>query len=357
MISNPQLIGESQAHLELLEHVSALAALDQPTLMTGERGTGKQLFAARLHFLSPRWEGPYASMNCAALPETQADARLFGVENDGMRSLGRTGLLESCDGGTLFLDEVTDLSPRLQEKLLRVIEYGSFERVGGDETVASNVRIVAATSERQTDAQPKLRADLLDRLAFGVVHIPPLRERPDDIIPLLLHFGKSIAADVGLDHFPGFTAEAIEVLMAHSWPGNIRELKTVVGRSVGFATITREQTGEDPLAPIAEVRFSTVITPDWGDQANGPASRSAVPTAFSQSLEAMVEEPVAVLPEGALSDSPPAKEFTPRVMAFERNLIDEALRASNGHQGKAAEHLGLSYHQFRGLLKKHGLKK
>jgi len=346
MVANPQLIGESQAHLDLLDHVSSLAALDQPTLMTGERGTGKELFAARLHFLSPRWEGPYLSLNCAALPEDQADRRLFGVENDGIRSLGRMGVIEAANGGTLFLDEVTELSPRLQEKLLRVIEYGAFERVEGDEEVNSNVRIIAATSETQSEAQPKLRADLLDRLAFGVLHIPPLRERREDIVPLVMYLGKAIAVELNMERFPGFTAEALEALLDHSWPGNVRELRTVVGRSVGFAMLAREQSGEDPLAPIGEVKFSTVITPDWADKPDGP-SPDAIPA-----TPRAVAAPVPPVMETADN-----KDFAARVMVFERRLVDEALQIHAGHQGRAAEHLDLSYHQFRGLLKKHGLKK
>ena len=347
MAGNPQLIGESQAHLDLLEQVSALAALDQPTLMTGERGTGKEMFAARLHFLSPRWEGPYHKMNCASLPEGQADRRLFGVENDGLRSLGRTGLVEAADGGTLFLDEVTELSPRLQEKLLRVIEYGEFERVEGDETLQTNVRVIAATSDSQAIATPKFRPDLLQRLAFGVVDIPPLRARPDDIPALILHFGKGISADLGLERFPGFTAEAMEALMEFPWPGNARELRTVVGRSIGLATLQREQRGEDPLSPIAEVRFSTLATPEWSDKA-APELEPVTATARQE------PEPS----DGPAGDEPTdGQDFTARTLAFERRLVDEALAACGGHQGRAADYLDLTYHQFRGLLKKHGLKK
>ena len=340
--SNPQLIGESPAHLAVLERISALAALDRPTLVTGERGTGKELFATRLHFLSPRWEQPYAKLNCASLPEDQLDRMMFGVENDGLRSLGRTGRLEAADGGTLFLDEVHELSPRLQEKLLRVVEYGEMERVDGDETVRVDVRVIAATSLSQKEAQPRLRADLLDRLAFGVVHIPPLRERTADIPPLVLHFGKGIAADLELDHFPGFTAEAMEALLAHRWPGNVRELKTVVGRSVGLLTLEREQRGDDMLQPIDHVRFATTLTPEWEqDATDAPQMLEPVPEALE----------VKAMPEPVTSD------FPERVRVFERNLIDEALRTHAGHQGKSADHLGLSYHQFRGLLKRHGLKK
>ena len=349
-ISNPQLIGESPAHLAVLERISALAALDRPTLVTGERGTGKELFATRLHFLSPRWEQPYAKLNCASLPEDQLDRMMFGVENDGLRSLGRTGRLEGSDGGTLFLDEVHDLSPRLQEKLLRVVEYGEMERVDGDDTVRVDVRIVAATSLTQGEAQPRLRADLLDRLAFGVVHIPPLRERTADIPPLVLHFGKGIAADLDLDHFPGFTAEAMEDLLRHRWPGNVRELKTVVGRSVGLLTLEREQRGEDVLQPIDHVRFATTLTPEWEEDATDAPQTETVAAPLSPA------SPEALSAETA-SPEPAPTAFPDRVRVFERNLIDEAMRAHGGHQGRSAEHLGLSYHQFRGLLKRHGIKK
>jgi len=349
MALNPKLIGESQAHLDLLDHISALAALDRPTLMTGERGTGKELFAARIHFLSPRWEAPYDALACASLADGPLEARLFGVENDGIRSSGRIGLIEACDGGTLFLDEITALSERLQERLLRVIERGTFERVGGDETITSNVRIIAATSETQSEAAPKLRPDLLDDLAFGVVHIPPLRLRPDDIMPLTEHFGKTSAAEFDLERFPGFTAEASQTLIEHTWPGNIRELKTVVGRSVGLTALEREQNGEDPLAPIPDIRFSTTATPDWADAAS---DNVIVNPAFPENDAVMYPGPRSPRP-----DLTPDASFTDRVAAFEHRLVSEALHATNHHQGRAAEYLGLSYHQFRGLLKKHGVKK
>ena len=347
MVTNPQLVGESQAYLELLERVSRLAALDRPTLMTGERGTGKELFAARLHFLSPRWEGPYVKLSCAALPPDQLDRRLFGVENDGISSLGRTGAIEAASGGTLFLDEVTALPDRLQEKLLRVIEYGEMERVEGDDTVEVDVRVVAATSEPQSEATAKLRPDLLDHLAFGIVPIPALRERREDIAPLVTYFGKQVAADVGLDHFPGFTAEATEELMTHGWPGNVRELKTVVGRSIGLVTLSREQNGEDMLAPFDDVRFSTTITDKWAEEAEGPKEapdEEAIPAGDNP-------------PQLFEGDAPAGPDFTSRVGAFERNLLTEAMTRNAHHQGRAADYLGLSYHQFRGLLKKHGFKK
>lgn len=342
MVANPQLIGESQAHLDVLERISQLAALDRPTLMTGERGTGKELFAARLHFLSPRWEGPYIRINCAALPLDQLDRRLFGVEHDGLSSLGRTGAIESADGGTLFLDEITALPARLQEKLLRAVEYGEFERVEGDETVRVNVRVVAATSEPQSEAMAKLRPDLLDDLAFGVVPIPALRERLEDVAPLVEHFGKRISADLGLERFPGFAPEAMDRLRTHAWPGNVRELRTVVGRSVGLTTLAREQRSEDLLEPVAEVRFSTTVTAKWAEETRLPAR-------VSEQWPKPTTELSVEVPTGG--------DFAARTRAFERGLVEDAMRRCQNHQGRAAARLGLSYHQFRGLLKKHGFKK
>lgn len=230
------LLGEANSFTEVLEQVSRLAPLNKPVLIIGERGTGKELIANRLHFLSGRWDGPFISLNCAALNENLLDTELFGHEAGAFTGAQKRhpGRFERADGGTLFLDELATAPMLVQEKLLRVIEYGELERVGGSQPLEVNVRTVCATN---TDlpamvAEDKFRADLLDRLAFDVVLLPPLRERRSDIMLLADQFAIQMCRELGLPLFPGFSERATGTLLGYHWPGNIRELKNVVERSV-----------------------------------------------------------------------------------------------------------------------------
>lgn len=220
----------------MLEQVSRLAPLDKPVLVIGERGTGKELIASRLHFLSSRWQGPFISLNCAALNENLLDSELFGHEAGAFTGASKRhpGRFERADGGTLFLDELATAPMLVQEKLLRVIEYGELERVGGSQPLQVNVRLVCATNADlpQMVEDGLFRADLLDRLAFDVVQLPPLRERQSDIMLLATQFAIQMCRELGLPLFPGFSERAAMALQNYRWPGNIRELKNVVERSV-----------------------------------------------------------------------------------------------------------------------------
>ena len=182
------MLGESPAFLDLLEHASRVAAVNKPVLVIGERGTGKELIAARLHYLSPRWQAPLVKLNCATLTEALLETELFGHEAGAFTGAARrhVGRFEKANGGTLFLDELATVSLRVQEKILRAVEYGQFERVGGSETLTVDVRIVGATNGDLPAAvrAGQFRADLLDRLAFDVLTVPPLRVRPGDIMQL-----------------------------------------------------------------------------------------------------------------------------------------------------------------------------
>lgn len=224
------LLGEANSFLEVLEQVSRLAPLNKPVLIIGERGTGKELIANRLHYLSGRWDGPFISLNCAALNENLLDTELFGHEAGAFTGAQKRhpGRFERADGGTLFLDELATAPMLVQEKLLRVIEYGELERVGGSQPLQVNVRLVCATNANLPEmvAEEKFRADLLDRLAFDVVQLPPLRERKSDIMLLADQFAIQMCRELGLPLFPGFSDYARETLLAYHWPGNIRELKT-----------------------------------------------------------------------------------------------------------------------------------
>ena len=209
MISNeaPELIGQSPAWLESLERVSIAAPMERPLLVVGERGTGKELIAERLHFLSHRWEGPFVKVNCAALSEDLLDSELFGHEQGAFTGATkrRAGRFEQAHNGTLFLDEIATASVEVQEKLLRVIEYGEFQRLGGEEVLTCNVRVIGATNVDLPSkaAKGEFRADLLDRLAFDVITLAPLRVRGEDISILAEYFGQKIAREMGAI-FPAF---------------------------------------------------------------------------------------------------------------------------------------------------------
>ena len=237
MPSEPdRMIGESAAFLQALDDVSAVAPLDKPVLIVGERGTGKELIAARLHYLSNRWDAEFLKMNCAAISDSLLEDELFGHDAGAFTGAARAhqGRFERANEGTLFLDELATTSGLVQEKILRVIEYGEFERLGGSRTLRVDVRIIAATNADLpglADAG-KFRRDLLDRLAFDVITLPPLRERGDDILLLADYFAINMATELGREYFPGFADAAIRQMTAHDWPGNLRELKNVVERAV-----------------------------------------------------------------------------------------------------------------------------
>ncbi|AYL59834.1 phage shock protein operon transcriptional activator [Citrobacter freundii] len=315
------LLGEANSFIEVLEQVSHLAPLDKPVLVIGERGTGKELIANRLHYLSTRWQGPFISLNCAALNENLLDSELFGHEAGAFTGAQKRhpGRFERADGGTLFLDELATAPMLVQEKLLRVIEYGELERVGGSQPLQVNVRLVCATNAdlpRMVN-EGTFRADLLDRLAFDVVQLPPLRERQSDIMLMAEHFAIQMCREIGLPLFPGFSAEARETLLHYRWPGNIRELKNVVERSV-----YRHGTSDYPLDEI-------IID---------PFRRHVVESQVQEAKPISVALPLDL------------REFQQQQ---EKDFLQTSLLLAKFNQKKAAELLGLTYHQLRALLKKH----
>lgn len=317
------LLGEANRFLEVLEQVSRLAPLDKPVLIIGERGTGKELIANRLHYLSSCWQGPFISLNCAALNENLLDSELFGHEAGAFTGAQKRhpGRFERADGGTLFLDELATAPMLVQEKLLRVIEYGELERVGGSQPLQVNVRLVCATNADlpQMVEDGTFRADLLDRLAFDVVQLPPLRERQSDIMLMANHFAIQMCRELGMPLFPGFTEHARETLMDYRWPGNIRELKNVVERSV-----YRHGSSEIPLDDI-------IID---------PFQRRSEPKTEAKSSQNAPELPLDL------------RQFQ---LVQERVLLQKSLQQARFNQKQAAELLGLTYHQLRALLKKHQL--
>ncbi|ORT50058.1 ATPase AAA [Vibrio sp. qd031] len=336
-MQNRNIIGESALFLEMLEKVSKVAAIQRPVLIIGPRGSGKELIAQRLHFLSSRWDQPFVALNCAALSENLIDSELFGHESGSFTgSRGKhEGRFERAEGGTFFLDELATAPIVVQEKLLRVIEYGEFERVGGSKTLKADVRLVCATNENlpQLAAQGDFRADLLDRLAFDVIHVPALSQRPEDIPLLAKHFAMGMCRELGLPLFGGFTEDALAALVAFPWPGNIRELKNVVERAV--------YQNPEPNTPISELIFDP----------------------FQQSID----NSALIVNEHAIDDTEPSQnsiisadislplEYKQWSENNDIALLTQTLEHAKHNQKAAADLLGLSYHQFRGMMRKYKL--
>lgn len=323
------LIGESPSFLSVLDKVSKLARIDRPVLIVGERGTGKELIAQRLHYLSKRWDQPLISLNCSTLSEGLIDSELFGHESGAFTgSKGRhQGRFERAEGGTLFLDELATAPFSVQEKLLRVIEYGQYERVGGSQLLNANVRVICATNADlpQLAEQGKFRADLLDRLAFDVIQLPPLKERKEDITLLAEYYAIKMCRELNLSVFVGFSSDAIQQLQHYAWPGNVRELKNVVERAV-------YQHG-DAQQPIDHLIFNPFAS-QWPQQNDGNNN------AINHTSDSHFDLPM---------------DYKKWQEDQDKKLLTQVLEKSKFNQREAAELLGLSYHQLRGMVRKYQL--
>lgn len=324
-----EAIGESEAFLAFQEQLSRAAKVDRPILIIGERGTGKELAAARLHFLSLRWGEPFVALNCAALSPALIESELFGYEAGAFTGAvrQRAGRFEAANGGAIFLDEIGNIPLEVQAKILRVVEYQTFERVGGSTPTQVDVRIIGATNADlpAMAREGKFKSDLLDRLSFEVLHLPPLRERKGDIEILAGHFAVRMAHELGRMEVPVFSDQAMSALEAHKWPGNVRELKNVVERAV-------YRTDSDTIDDIVFNPFPT---------------REEIETRHDPRPESRPAEHEPLY-EATLDDSLPEQ-----VSTLEVGLIKKALQDAKYNQKKAAELLGLTYHQFRGLYRKH----
>jgi psp operon transcriptional activator len=324
-------LGQSEVFLACQERLSRVARVNRPVLLLGERGTGKELAVARLHYLSPRWQGPLIALNCAALAPTLIEAELFGHEEGAFTGATRrrVGRFEAAHGGTLFLDEIGQIPLEVQEKILRVVEYGSLERVGSSQPTQVDVRIIGATNVdlAALATAERFKRDLLDRLSFEVLFLPPLRERREDILLLANHFAARMAFELGRTEVPTFSDAAVAALEEYPWPGNVRELKNVVERAVYRAE----------SAVIADMVFD-------------PFRSAFAPSLFtageqSRRQEAKVEPPVVEVRRD--------KSFVETVREVEIRLLQQALAEAKYNQRKAAQILGLTYHQFRALYRKY----
>lgn len=336
-------VGQSNAVLDAVERASRAAALNRPVLVIGERGTGKELIAERLHHLSPRWAGPLVTMNCAALPENLIEAELFGHEAGSFTGATKTrhGRFEEADGGTLFLDELATLSSPAQDRLLRTVEYGEVTRIGASKPVTVDVRIVAATNEHLPTLveRGRFRADLLDRLSFEVITLPPLRSRQGDIPLLVEHFGRRMAAELEWPNWPGFTESAMRQLERYNWPGNVRELRNVIERAA--------YRWEDAERPIDEIQF---------DPFSSPWAPPKVPVQAEAGAAEPDTAPQQQAAEGQPADLPmETDDLRAAVNAYERALLEDALSRNRFNQRATAAAIGLSYDQLRHALKRHDL--
>jgi DNA-binding NtrC family response regulator len=312
--SRYHIVSASKKVDAILRQVEQIASIPRPVLVRGERGTGKELIAAALHYGGARAERPFVKLNCAALSESLLESELFGHEKGAFTGASdtRRGRFETADGGTLFLDEIGNTTLEFQQNLLRVLEYQEFERIGGNRTIKVDVRVVAATN---TDLEAEIsagrfRADLYDRLRFTEVQLPPLRDRREDIRPLVEYFARELAQEVPSIPERLFGNDALTTMEAYSWPGNVRELKFAVERSLCVAQ-------GDNVAPG-----------DLPPEVSGP------------------------VPEG---NSTEGGTFDEQMTAIERGILQRAMNGCDGSQKDAAAALGLTYDRFRHILRKHGL--
>jgi DNA-binding NtrC family response regulator len=298
-----EIVWKGEAMRRVMAQLERVAASESRVCIFGETGTGKELVARTIHERSPRAAGPFVTLNCAAVPAELIESELFGHEKGSFTGAsGRhIGKFEQADQGTIFLDEIGDMPLNMQAKLLRVLEEGEVERIGGDKAVTVSVRVVVAT-HRDLEArvrEEKFRQDLFHRIHVFPLLLPPLRERRDDIPALVEHFAAQVCAQNGWKPIP-FTADAIEEMQTHPWPGNVRELRNMVERLMLLAT-----EGQVDLATV----------------------QMALPKTFSSAGTA----PIAI-GSGALAD---------RVQAFEREVILGELKRSHQNMSLAAKTLGL----------------
>jgi psp operon transcriptional activator len=324
-----EALGHSEVFLEFQERLSRVAPVDRPVLLIGERGTGKELAALRLHFLSKRWQGPLVALNCAALAPSLLESELFGYEKGAFTGAvqRRAGRFEAADSGTLFLDEIGTIPLEVQEKILRVVEYSVFERVGSSKPVEVDVRIIAATNAdlESLVEQGVFKRDLLDRLSFEVLFVPPLRERKEDILLLANHFATRMAFEMDWDTMPQFSDDAVALLESYSWPGNVRELKNVVERAV--------YRSDSEL--ITDIVFDPFISP------------------FDNRIAAPEETETRPESEASPTTDREDKPLKEAVWELKVQMLEKALEQAKYSQKKAAEILGLTYHQFRGLYRQY----
>jgi Nif-specific regulatory protein len=348
------IVGESEAVQSVLRKIHIVAKSHLPVLLRGESGTGKELFAQAVHDLSPRREGPMVKLNCAALPETMLESELFGHEKGSFTGAmaQRKGRFELADGGTLFLDEIGEISASFQAKLLRVLQEGEFERVGGSDTIKVDVRLVAATNRNLEEAvrNGEFRSDLYFRLCVVPIILAPLRDRPEDIPLLAVEFLKRYNQMHGTAL--SFGDDALALMRNCSYPGNIRELESCVRRTAAFAVnacIHAEDYSCKNDACLSSLlsKGRVELKPHMPDFTPLPIARTGpVPDPADESTESVPNGSEHIVPFEARGDEP---------LSGEHKRLVEAMEKAGWVQAKAARLLGLTSRQMCYALKKHGV--
>jgi two-component system nitrogen regulation response regulator GlnG len=325
------IIGRCPAMLQVYKAIGRVADQDVTALITGETGTGKELVARAIYQHSRRAAGPFLAINCAAIPEHLLESELFGHEKGAFTGADRSriGKFEQCTGGTLFLDEVGDMSPLTQSKLLRVLQEQRFERLGGNETIQTDVRLLAATNRdlEAMVARGRFRQDLFYRLSVFCIHLPPLRERGDDLILLVQHYIRRFSRELGKE-VQSVAPEAMELLRHYAWPGNVRELQSVLKQALLQAT-------------------GSILVPDFLPAAllkrgqNGPVAADE-----STPLLQYIEEQLTAGTENLYEQS---------LRRMERILLGRVLQHTNGNQVQAAKILGITRGSLRNKLRELGI--
>ena len=324
------LVGRSAQMQEVYKEIGRVAPQDVTVLIRGESGTGKELVARAVYQHSPRANGPFLAVNCAAIPDALLESELFGHEKGAFTGADqqRIGRFEQCHGGTLFLDEIGDMSPLVQSKVLRVLQSQEFERVGGNRTICTDVRVIAATNcdlEKMVEAG-EFRSDLYYRLSGFTIQLAPLRERSGDLVPLLESFLAIYSQEFHKD-IHSISPEALEVLMAYPWPGNVRELQNVV-----------KQTLLRSAGPVIIPEFipDQVRWPDAAPKSDGDAD------ALETDLRPFIDERLKVDSEDLYAET----------LAFmERYLVTRVLSKYQGNQSKAAKALGITRGSLRSKIR------
>ena len=334
-----RVIGNSRAMQQVYKEIGRVAPQNVNVLILGESGTGKELVARAIYQHSSRSPKPFLAINCAAIPETLLESELFGHEKGAFTNADRRriGKFEQADGGTLFLDEIGDMSLGAQAKVLRILQDGRFERVGGNETLQCDVRIIAATNNNleQSILQKTFREDLFYRLNTFSIHLPPLRERLEDLPRLVEYFAQRFGRDLGRSNLR-ISPECIASLSEHNWPGNVRELQSAIKYAI--VRSTSEIITPDCLPTSVKPSAAFVTQPSTSEPSQDSAGFSELRARIRQLLETKPSE---------LNDAVHTE--------VDRILYEEVLKHVAGHMTQATEILGISRTTFRTRLQQLGL--
>jgi nitrogen regulation protein NR(I) len=338
------IVGRSEPMQQVFKMIGQVAGTDATALITGESGTGKELVARAIYHHSNRNTQPFLAVNCAAIPEQLLESELFGHERGAFTgaTLQRVGKFEQCNGGTLFLDEIGDMTPATQTKILRVLQSGTFERVGGNTPLKVDVRIIAATNKplEEAVAARQFREDLFYRLNVVRIHIPPLRERRDDVRLLVNYFLKKFARDQ--ETAPkSISTGVVKALEAYHWPGNVRELENIIRRALVVAKGDAILISDLPPEIVGQSSPQNAATP-----------ASSAPTAAGDAGATDVASLTRKLFQWARKD--PKLKLIP---AVERELVLQALKETSGNQVQAAKLLGITRATLRKRIEKFGIQR